>query len=431
MKWEISKSMARPKSNTQKVCETYVMIAPNMIGNTIISTVSKMIPIDDKLNILDLKAEQIYQGITPDGIGIDASALADVDLGKGIMTFQDHYNLYRQKGSFIYDSYKMNGDANRAVEPFKEVRTGDSINKLNSLRQESDIYLTQLTDVIGLNKMTDATTPDKDSLVGLAKIASLSSNQATRHILEAKGLIHVKTAETISYRISDIIEFYPSLRDDLIRKIGATSVADLDSIKNLHLSDFAIFLTLEFDDEERAMLNQDLSLAIEKGYIGLEDKYTIMDIKVLNLAIQYLKILIKKRSKLMMQQREQEAKIKSDSDIRTSEQANALQQQTINIQLEADKELESMVTTREINKEKERGYQTLEAIKEKGRLDKELQYIINEGQVNKQKSLETSKKENISKQGTITSELNAERAKENPEKIDFEEKDRIAKMFEI
>ena len=179
------------------------------------------------------------------------------------------------------------------------------------------------------------------------------------------------------------------------------------------------------------MLNQDLSLAIEKGYIGLEDKYTIMDIKVLNLAIQYLKILIKKRSKLMMQQREQEAKIKSDSDIRTSEQANALQQQTINIQLEADKERESMVATREINKEKERGYQTLEAIKEKGRLDKELQYIINEGQVNKQESLESSKKENISKQGTITSELNVERAKENPEKIDFEEKDRIAKMFEV
>lgn len=431
LKWELSKSMARPKSNNQKVCEVYNMIAPNMIGHTITSAVSKMMPIDDKLHELELKAEMIIQGIRPDGIGIDASSLADIDLGKGIMTFQDHFNLYLQTGSFIYDSYKMNGDANRAVEPFKEVQTGNSINKLTVIRQQSDYYLTQLTDIIGLNKMTDATTPDKESLVGIAKIASLSSNQATRHILDAAGIIHVKTAETISYRISDILEFYPSLRTDLIRKIGATSVADLDSVKNLHLSDFAIYLTLEFDDEERAMLNQDLSLAIDKGFIGLEDKYTIMSIKVLNLAIQYLKILITKRTKVLQKQKEQEAIIKSDADIRSSQQSNLFQQETIKVQLEADRERESLVTTREINKEKERGYQNLKAIKEKGRLDKELQYIINEGQASKVETLENSKKENIAKQGTITSELNVERAKENPEKIDFEAKDVISEQFKI
>jgi hypothetical protein len=41
-------------------------------------------------------------------------------------------------------------------------------------------------------------------------------------------------------------------------------------VKDLHYADFAIFFELEMDDEERAELNQDLSVAIEKGYIRLK-----------------------------------------------------------------------------------------------------------------------------------------------------------------
>jgi hypothetical protein len=73
---------------------------------------------------------------------------------------------------------------------------------------------------------------------------------------------------------------------------------DLEYVKDLHLSDFAIFFELEMDDEERAELNQDMSIAIEKGYIGLEDKYKIRNFKVLNLAIQYLTVLVKSVQRL-------------------------------------------------------------------------------------------------------------------------------------
>jgi hypothetical protein len=57
---------------------------------------------------------------------------------------------------------------------------------------------------------------------------------------------------------------------------------DLEYVKDLHLSDFAIFFELEMDDEERAELNQDMSTAIEK------------DISVLKINIRYetLKSLI-------------------------------------------------------------------------------------------------------------------------------------------
>lgn len=123
MKWELSKSMSRPKSNNRKVCEQYNGVAPNFQDGVISSLVSRMMPIADNLNITELKAEQIIQGITPDGIAIDIDALAEVDLGDGKkQTVQQTLNMYLQKGSYLYRSSTINGEFNNAQKPSRKFK---------------------------------------------------------------------------------------------------------------------------------------------------------------------------------------------------------------------------------------------------------------------------------------------------------------------
>ena len=431
LKWELAKSMARPKSNKQKVCEQYVGVAPNFQNGYISSLVSRMIPIEDKRNVTELKSEQIIQGITPDGIAIDKAALAAVDMGDGqTQTVQEALNMYLQKGSYIYDSLNLGGEYNAAQKPFQEIITGDSINKLIALRNENNFYLSQLTEVVGLNKASDATNPDKDSLVGIQKMAAYNSNLATRHILQASSYIVLKTAEAVSYRISDILKYYPSLREDLINKIGNTAVEDLDYIKDLHLSDFAIFYELEMDDEEKAMLDADMTIAIEKGFISLEDKYTIRNFKVKNLAIQYLKVLLEKRSKLLQQQKAEEAQQKSDMDIRTSQQSNQFAQQTIQMQMQADAQKQQAIAMGEIEKEKIRGEQDRLTEQLKGQNNIQLQYIINEGAINKNNAIEEAKKDNLAAAATHTSRIADQKAK-GKDPIDFEAEKQEMSDFEL
>jgi hypothetical protein len=431
LKWELAKSMSRPKSNTRKVCEQYNIVAPNFQDGIISSLVSRMMPIDDKINVKDLKVEQIIQGITPDGIAIDVDALAAIDLGDGkTQTVQQSLNMYLQKGSYLYRSSQIGGEYNQAQKPFQEVQTGDSINKLVALRNEINNDLIELTDVVGLNKATDASTPDRDSLVGIQKMAAYTSNLATKHILDASGYLTLKSAETISYCISDILKYYPSLRDDLISKIGATAVEDLDYVKDLHLSDFAIFFELEMDDEERAMLDADLSLAIEKGFIGLDDKYKIRDIKILKLAIQYLSILIKKRAKITQEQKAQEAKQKSDMDIRTSQQSNIFAQETIKTQMDADAVKQKAIQDGEIAKEKERTKGLLLVEELKGKNSIELQLLVNSGAIQKNEAIEDKKDERELKADTRESRKIEQRQKEGSP-IDFESEEADMKMFNI
>jgi len=431
LKWELAKSMSRPKSNNRKVCEQYNIVAPNFQDGIISSLVGRMMPIEDKANITELKAEQIIQGITPDGIAIDVDALAEIDLGDGKnQTVQQALNMYLQKGSYLYRSSQIGGEYNNAQKPFQEVQTGDSINKLTALRNENNGYIAELTDVVGLNKASDASNPDRDSLVGIQKMAAYNSNLATRHILDGAGYLTLKSAETISYCISDILKYYPSLREDLIRKIGATAVEDLDYVKDLHLSDFAIFYELEMDDEERAMLDADLSLAIEKGFIGLDDKYKIRDFKVLKLAIQYLSILIKKRAKITQEQEAQKFKMQADENIRASQQAEQFKQQTAQMQAQFDAQKQQVIAEGEIAKEKTRGEQDRLTLTQKIQGDLVLQDKINEGMIQKNSLIEENKDKRIDKASTNQSE-ESHRKETGGAPIDFEAKNAEMKQFDL
>ena len=431
LKWELSKSMTRPKSNNKKVCEQYNMIAPNMQDGIISSLVSRMMPIEDKINVTELKAEQIIQGITPDGIAIDVDALAEVDLGDGKMqTVQQTLNMYLQKGSYLYRSSTMGGDYNNAQKPFQEIQTGDSINKLSALRKENAVYVEELTDVVGLNNASDASTPDRDSLVGVQKIAAYNSNLATRHILDGAGYLTLKNSVTISYSISDILKYYPSLREDLIQKIGASAVADLDIVRDLHLSDFAIFFELEMDDEEKAELNKDMSDAFAKGFIGLEDKYKIRNIKILDMAIQYLTVLIKKRAKVIQDQEAQKFKSQADENIRAAQEAEKARQVTLEIENKFKLEQLVALGKSESAKEITRGEQDRLTAKDKSVYEKELQLLINSGSTEKLNKIQEDKSKSQAEAATHQSRIADQKAKEK-DPIDFASEKSEMEMFNL
>lgn len=431
LKWEVAKSMARPNSNKQKVCEQYNMIAPNFENGIITSPVSLAMPVVDLLNIIQLKTEQLIQLIKADGVAINLDAIAGIDLGDGkAYGAQGAFNMWVQTGSYFYRGDTLNGEYNNNQKPFQEITTGANVEKLRALSEKNREYLTQLTNIIGLNQYSDASNPDKDSLVGIGKLASLNSNLATRHILEAMKYVSLKTGEAVIYRIQDIIRYYPSLKDDLIRKIGATAVEDLDSIADLHLSDFALNLYFEQDDEEKAMLDADLTLGIQQGLITIADKYKVKNIKIYKQAVAYLALVIEKASKKQQEQKAQEAQQKSDMDIRTSEQSNQFAQQTIQLQMQADDVKQKAIGAWEIEKEKIRISGLLEIEKLKGEQAIQLQLLVNSGKVEMTEKLESAKKDNILEQGNIHSEITNQRAKDL-DPIDFKQKNAENAMFEL
>jgi len=414
LKWEMAKNMMRPKSDSTKVKMNYAITAPRMYQGRIESIVSRCTSFADMIQLTHLKLQQVLQRMIPDGVYLDADGINEVDLGNGTnYNPQEALNMFFQTGSIIGRSFTQEGDMNPGKIPIQEVQTGSGGQKLQTLIATYNYYMQMIRDVTGLNEARDGSTPDARALVGVQKMAAANSNTATRHILDAGLFLTRETAECLSLRISDIIEYHPA-KESFIQKIGGFNVATLDEMRELHLHDFGIFLELTPDDEQKALLENNVQQALAGGLIDLSDAIDIREVRNLKLANQLLKVRQKKRQERL--QAEQQANIQAQA------QANA-QAQQVAAQAEIQKDQALFQTKSQLEQLKgqiEQQRIQVEVGAKKELMELEFQYNMKlkgielDNAKAKEKDLEDRKDARTKMQGTQQSEMIAQRQNDLP-----------------
>tara|TARA_Y100000385_G_scaffold288157_1_gene354061 strand:+ start:1124 stop:3481 length:2358 start_codon:yes stop_codon:yes gene_type:complete len=358
--WKIAENMTRPYSNTVKVNMNYQLVAPHMYKGRIESTVERMIGFADMIQLTSLKLQQVLSRVVPDGVFMDVDGLAEVDLGNGTnYNPAEALNMYFQTGSIVGRSMTQDGDINQGKVPIQELNTSSGGQKINSLISTYEYYLKMIRDVTGLNEARDGTMPDKQSLVGLQKLAAANSNVATRHILNASLFLTLRACENISLRVADSIQF-DLLRESLIDSISLYNVKTLEEIQNLHLYDFGIYLEIEPDEEAKAALEQNIQVALQQQSISLPDAIEIREIKNLKLANKLLKLKQEQKAEKDQQNNLANIKAQADANAEASERAamaevqkqQALAQTTLQIeQGKSQFELQRMQSETELKKQ--------------------------------------------------------------------------------
>jgi len=329
LKWEIAKNMMRPKSNYTKVKMNYSIVAPRMYKGNIDSLVKRITGFADMIQLTHLKLQQVMSRMIPDGVYLDADGLAEIDLGNGTnYNPQEALNMFFQTGSVIGRSFTQDGDMNPGKVPIQEITSGSGGNKIQALIGNYNYYMQMIRDVTGLNEARDGSMPDERALVGIQKIAAANSNTATRHILDSGLFLTAEVAEQLSLRISDIVEYSPT-KEAFIQSIGVHNVATLEEMSSLHLYDFGIFIELMPDEEEKAMLENNIQMALQQQTIDLEDAIDVRQINNVKLANEVLKIRRKRKMEMDQAMKEQ--------NMQAQAQANA-QQQQVAAQMEVQKQ---------------------------------------------------------------------------------------------
>jgi len=416
LEWGIAENMMRPKSDYNKVKMNYSIVAPRMYKGRIESIVSRCTGFADMVQLTHLKMQQVLAKMMPDGVYMDADGLAEIDLGNGTnYNPQEALNMFFQTGSVIGRSFTQEGDMNPGKVPIQPLQTGAGGQKLQTLIQTYNYYLQMIRDVTGLNEARDGSSPDSRALVGVQKLAAANSNTATRHILDAGLFLTADTAEGLSLRISDILEYSPS-REAFIQKIGGFNVATLSELTELHLYDFGIMLELSPDDEEKGMLENNIQTALSAGLIDLEDAIDIREVKNLKLANQLLKL--RRKKKLERDQQMQQENIQAQA------QANA-QAQQVAAQAEVQKDQALFQTKAQLEQMKaqidqQKMQQEVELKKELMALEfqynMQLKGLETENQKSKEAQKEDRKDERTKIQASQQSELIDQRKNDSPPK---------------
>ncbi len=403
--WKLSENMTRPYADTTRVKMNYCISAPRIYKGRVESMVSKITGFADMIQLTHLKLQQVMSRLVPDGVFLDMDGLAEVDLGNGT-TYNpaEALNMYFQTGSIVGRSLTQEGGINPGKVPVSELTSSSGQAKIQSLIGTYQYYLQMIRDVTGLNEARDGSMPEKDALVGLQKLAANASNVATRHMIDSLLFISLRICENISLRVSDTI-INPLTRNSLQNSISNFNTETLQSLIDLQLHDFGIYLELEPEEEEKALLEQNIQVALKTGAIALSDAIDIREIKNTKLANQYIKLRQKQKIEREQQAAQQNIQAQAQANAKASEAAalsevqkqQALTQEKVNIeQAKSQFEIQRMQTEAQIKRElmaEEFNYQ-MELAKARAGVE-----------ANREKEIEDRKDQRTRIQGTQQSEL--------------------------
>jgi len=405
LKWELAKNMVRPKSSSQHAMPNYVAAAPRMYKGVIESLVRRMIPFADLIQMTHLKLQQVIARVVPDGVYIDADGLNEVDLGTGAAyNPEDALRLYFQTGSVIGRSYTQEGEYNQGRVPIQQLTSNSGASKTQMLIANYNHYLDMIRSVTGLNEARDGSTPNSDALVGVQKLAALSSNTATRHILDGSLYIYRTLAEALTYRVADILE-YSDFKDDFINKIGKYNVSILGEIADLYIYDFGVFIELSPDEEQKAMLEQNIQMALSKGDINLEDAIDIREIKNLKLANQLLKVKRKSKQEQDEQREMQKQAMISQQQLKSQELAAQVAMQTIELETQGKLKYKQGEMQLEIERNKVEAQLKSQLMEQEFNYNLQLRQMDGMALSQRETSREDAKSQRISQQNTEQSKL--------------------------
>jgi len=113
-------------------------------------------------------------------------------------------------------------------------------------------------------------------------------------------------------------------------------------MQNLHLYDFGIFIELSPDEEEKALLENNIQVAVAQQAIELSDAIDLREIKNIKLANQLLKIRRAKKQERDQMMQQQNIQAQAQANMQTQQAAAQMEMQKAQVKTQSEAQLQQM-----------------------------------------------------------------------------------------
>lgn len=380
--------MVKKASRYWDGCLPYIMHAPGLLNMETTSIVEELIPIVDAIHLAWYKLQNVVSQARPKGIEIEIGSLEDVPLqGNGeTLTPLQLIDLFNKKGILVYRRIDAAGNVSN-YSPIRELQNG-----LGSEAQEYFSLINNhfglIKSFIGLNDITDGSTPDERTLNGVASMAAEATNNALHHIFNAEKNLFERLYDNAASRIYDSITLKKS--NYYADSFGKTIHESLMKMKHKPLRELGVKVEFAPSEQQKQKLELDTNQAIASGQITLADKYEIVNVDNLKLAQQILAYRIKKNTEAAKehemqkiqattQQQQQAAMIAEEEKRKTLQMEIQLKSQLLQVEYDLKMKLEAM-------KIESMGYNKADELDRKGMI----QQGINQNQIEVAKEKKTT-----------------------------------------
>jgi len=220
---------------------------------------------------------------------------------------------------------------------------------------------------------------------------------------------------------------FPLTKATLENSVSRFNVGTLEELAELTMCDFGIYLKLEPDEEEKAVLEQNIQIALKSAQITLSDAIDLRNINNLKLANQMLKQRQVKKEKKdqKLQQANMQAQAKANGEAsQMAAQAEMQKQQAL---AETEIKIEQAKSQFDVSKMQQKSQLDQQILQMKHQFDMQLKQMELDVQKAKEQEIEDRKDNRTKLQATQQSEMISQR-KNDLLPIDFESKEDLTNM---
>lgn len=334
--WGLMKDMKRSVDPKRKA-ETslsYKFYAPSFYEMRTLSMMERLRPLADDYQLTIMRIQNFIARSVPNGWWIDLDALENVALNKGgeNMKPMDLLQMFFETGVLVGRSKDVMGD-NVNYKPIIPV-ANNSYDELQAMYGHLQNILMQMQSMIGLNELTDGSTPNPKTLNGVANLAVESTNNSLYQLQYAERCIMEKLAEDMMIRMQQAVKkggvegFAPALNGNALTfmKISPT----------IALRDYGIMLEEKPTDDQKQLLMMQLQQDIGSGMLDTSDALYILNIYNVKQAQQMLAYKVKKNKQAAHAQQMQMNQQTIEGQQQSAAQSAEMDMQKIQMQLQAD-----------------------------------------------------------------------------------------------
>lgn len=251
--------------------------------------IRQLIPVFDMIQINWLQYQHHTAKSRPSGPAIEFSALQDISIegaGGRKMKPKEVLELYFDTGILLW----RRRDAAGNMSNFKPIE--ELVNGINPAAKEHLLSVIQLIDlvrgIIGLNEVTDASTPNSEMGKSVANLAVGGTQDAIKYIFHGFDSINVGTQLRTTMHISQMAA--TGMAPDYTEAIGLDNMAFMGLMSDLTVHEFGCYLIKQPTQEMRAVLDGYCQAGIVNGTLYEEEAFEIKMEPNIYRAIRLLKV---------------------------------------------------------------------------------------------------------------------------------------------
>lgn len=231
-----------------------------------------LIPIIDDLNNTVFKLRMFKNRLVPNGFDIDLTAIEKVALGGGgeVLSVKEVLAMFFETGVLLSRRSGIGNDNNQNYKAINTIQNGMG-EQLVALAQDLENNKKALSDISGLNELTDGSTPNPKTLVPVANLANESTNNALYYIINAHTKLIEAAAKGVVKNLQ--IALIDGPYDGFNEKTGRW-VNIPDSIRDY---DYSIKLEDETTQEQKEWLYELVKEDMANGLLNTPDVVTIVN----------------------------------------------------------------------------------------------------------------------------------------------------------